>query len=105
MSFTPTTFEKCKFITGNIELDLRNWIKEEIIQSKNIKDCIDKFQYEKLKKRSLQEKKESGVLILEKEINDEDILDQLGYSDSLKLLISNNIMHRFSISLANFNFS
>ncbi len=89
MSFIPTTFEKCKFITGNIELDLRNWIKEEIIQSKNIKDCIDKFQYEKLKKRSLQEKKESGVLILEKEINDEDILDQLGYSDSLKLLISN----------------
>ena len=39
--------ERCVLVTRSLEIDLRNWLINEVLSSKNLKDCIDELLYKK----------------------------------------------------------
>jgi hypothetical protein len=45
--------KRCVLITRSLEIDLREWIKKDILINKKLKECIDNENYNKFKLRSI----------------------------------------------------
>ena len=81
--------KRCVLITRSLEIDLREWIRKDILINKKLKECIDNENYNKLKLRSIKSKESLGDVVNENEIDDNDIVEELDYGSSFHLILKN----------------
>ena len=81
--------DRCALIGKAIEIDLRNWITNEILTSNKLQNCLNEEFYKNLKNRFIFEKKREDEEVFENEIEDTDLIDFVDFGTAINILLKN----------------
>ena len=92
MSEKLTIDRKNSLICRQIEIDLRNWIGEEILNSKKFQDCVDESTYKKCLDYCIKRKKRLNERVIGEQIGDKELLEYIDFSTAIQILNNNKII-------------